>query len=1003
MKKELLLITILLLIIPLIQAEIYIDYQQSTNKNWTNLYMNETHYQDLYLNFSNNSVNNISWYVYAPYYYNLSGFEYFINGLFANTTLLINGTLKINLNNISHLCTIPTSGFAPCAEGDSFLDYGSFMQDKNNDTYAVGLTAGVTGGDIDRHIWLNFTNNLTNTSGDIIWFNWTITNQNTPNSVSTMLCWDYVTNNFVQLGQKRQGGTYPVADNLTWSNITPENCWKNQAIIFYDVNFNQRNGDVIELRDFGIYVNSSIISSPPITSYQGDFFVAENVTTYEGIWTGWDNIDISGQAYCVNPSYATDNKLDTATDIVANHYAIFYINFTIIPECAYNLSWKYNGLYAGALKMYCQNPINNLWYAFTDDSLNGSHYLVNESYVVPENCTQDGYLRINMSVQSHLNHFYLYEMWATMRNCSGSILTPSYPFSIDYCHNVSVYEDGMLLYNFGDVNNSDFKSSIHIPSLYNNTIYVQNSTKSNLSNRIKLDFSSNSTGNMSVFVNKLIYKWNYSINYSTNIYDKQPNTFILNITGREFYQEGNLTIWNGFDNFTYPATRYIDGNYTIFTSSFTYNYTNSSAKNLKAWFNVFFNNSPISWTEQQVYPLNMSMFFNQINYLNLTAYKLQINNCSQTNASIIYNVTIMGEDNLSALTTRLFAQFIMYNSTDESNSVNYTFNLSGSSNYAFCLESDLKIFVNTYMVSISNQSQPYYAFRDYVKQGNVTQIYLYNFDSYTGTSYLQLDLRNRNNFATFPNVIVKLLRFYNDINTWKVVQYDKSDTFGSAIFDIYQNDVKYRLLFFDKDNHLLNSSNDLRFLCTNYFCQATFILPPYTGTSPRPSLRVWDNSESQEFNLTKVLNVSWVDDMGIATSIRIEISKNVFTGNQMVCNQTMIGNAGFYACNLSGIEGEVFLKVYATASPETQLLGKWIKVISAKLSQLIGTNEGAFWSVGLFITIVGAGAFSPVVAIIMGIFALILISVMGLLSALTITAIIIAIVMGLVIGLKIKR
>jgi hypothetical protein len=72
------------------------------------------------------------------------------------------------------------------------------------------------------------------------------------------------------------------------------------------------------------------------------------------------------------------------------------------------------------------------------------------------------------------------------------------------------------------------------------------------------------------------------------------------------------------------------------------------------------------------------------------------------------------------------------------------------------------------------------------------------------------------------------------------------------------------------------------------------------------------------------------------------------------------------------------------------------------LSAHLDPKEGAVWTVALVLVIAGIGFISPVGVILATIFALIVSYAFGMLSALTLGGVMVAVVIGLVIGLKVK-
>lgn len=222
---------------------------------------------------------------------------------------------------------------------------------------------------------------------------------------------------------------------------------------------------------------------------------------------------------------------------------------------------------------------------------------------------------------------------------------------------------------------------------------------------------------------------------------------------------------------------------------------------------------------------------------------------------------------------------------------------------------------------------------------------------------------------------------------------DESGDYGLVFFNIREENTDYRLLYYDRSNNLLLTTSSMKFSCTSGICELTQKLTPYsasTASTTLPHTITFNNN-------TRVINFSWSSSTD--ATARAVVTRETTTGATTLCDTSATGTSGNIYCNTTGYTG-VFTatlrkdgNIKATAyidSPDTQLFNFVDKV------------EGAIWSFAIMLTVMGFGLFSPVGVIIAAIFGLAVIYFMGLLNAVTLTFIIIASVIGIAIGIKVR-
>jgi hypothetical protein len=339
----------------------------------------------------------------------------------------------------------------------------------------------------------------------------------------------------------------------------------------------------------------------------------------------------------------------------------------------------------------------------------------------------------------------------------------------------------------------------------------------------------------------------------------------------------------------------------------------------------------------------------------------------------------------------------------EDPSINATFNdnLSASHLYELCLaDVNLELKSNIYIryTMATGFTHRFYLVNNTLN--NVTSNYsLYNFNTTTGISDLRITLRNKATYNYFPEIITKLQRNYISEGVWRNVQYDQSGDFGLIVFNIYEEDIDYRLVFQDRENNLLKITDSMKFACDSGICQIEVLLDPYAASAISPDLIHTLTYNNDTGNIT----LAWEDPTGSTSSVRLDVDKETMTGTAHICDTTQSGDSGTIICDASGYTGEVSARVYSSASPESPVVTEWIKLTAAALSGLLGAAEGALWTFGIMVSVIAFGLISPVASVITTIIGLIAILFLGIFNAITITFVIIAAVLGIAIGIKVRK
>ena len=327
-----------------------------------------------------------------------------------------------------------------------------------------------------------------------------------------------------------------------------------------------------------------------------------------------------------------------------------------------------------------------------------------------------------------------------------------------------------------------------------------------------------------------------------------------------------------------------------------------------------------------------------------------------------------------------------------------------SNNITFCLlDGDANYTFDVYIKYTSDNgfTHNYYLFSEYID--NTTQYdNIYNFNTTTGISTLRITAREQEGYQFKSNAVATLQRKYVDEGVWRNVQMDKSGDFGLLSFHIIEESVDYRLVFSDTDGCILDTTNSMKLSCDDALCELTKILGTCESVSPTDDLNV-------DISLGYVggayyINTTWTDPTGITTALTSDVSKSTSITRTDICSNTTYAADGTVICYIGSYRGSFLVEVSATQSGSNVFVKrKWIDVKPSGLADDLSVKEQTFWTFGIVVTCVMFGLFSPVGPIITMVIGLILSYYLGIMSALTTTAIIVSSVIGLAIGVKVKR
>lgn len=381
-----------------------------------------------------------------------------------------------------------------------------------------------------------------------------------------------------------------------------------------------------------------------------------------------------------------------------------------------------------------------------------------------------------------------------------------------------------------------------------------------------------------------------------------------------------------------------------------------------------------------------------------TVFSIGVDNCT-TFGNKTLTISIWDEDSVNTAITAEVEIEINYFTSNESNFQNYTTKLEGQNSYDICFSLNQTVKTNTYIkyTTAEGFTHRYYIVNETLDPDNVRNATMYNFENTTllDISDLKITVRNKNTYQYFKNVITSLQRRYLSEGVYRVVQMDESGDFGSIFFNILEETTDYKLIFKDRSNNLLKQTEDLKFICTLGLCELTVLLEPYSASSASIPMTI----AYQVNNVTNNLTLGWEASSGNDNTVRLLVKKETMTDTVTICDVTQTGISGNTSCDLSNYQGEVYVYVEANGDVE---VSEWFGLNITNLGSFIGEQEGAIWTFIIILTTMMFGLFSPAGSVITGIIGLVIVFFLGIFTPLTLTFIIVAIILGILIGVKVR-
>jgi hypothetical protein len=442
------------------------------------------------------------------------------------------------------------------------------------------------------------------------------------------------------------------------------------------------------------------------------------------------------------------------------------------------------------------------------------------------------------------------------------------------------------------------------------------------------------------------------------------NSGVFNIVDSELTEGNivnmNLTIDASYINSTNATITF---NNTLYYPSIHFSNSTLVKYNLSISAPYVTNNTLMyGWANYSVNGVNFNSDIENITIKDLTSITVAVD-CNDT-AVRFY---VVDEENFTSLSATV-AYNIKYGTTNTTSEEMYG-KLTGVSNFSICINStaspnytigyaEFDYSTNGYV------DRRYYLYDDTVLTNQTNNITLYDLASAVQTSF-KLDVED-SSLNPYVGYYTQLLRWYPDLNEYRVVDMGKTDQSGTTVIHVRTEDVDYRVGVYETDGTLIKLDSPTRMICLVDPCTYTLKVTPedvdYTSFLGVDGLLTYNAT-------SKIFRYVYSDSSQKTSGMNLTVYKDTGTSTITVCSDSAASYTGVLTCDISAYQSGTFRAVVKrSASPETPIAQKIINMLSSSLS-------GGFtlWlSILIGIPVIFVFAFaSPTVAIIGGVVALI--------------------------------
>ena len=561
---------------------------------------------------------------------------------------------------------------------------------------------------------------------------------------------------------------------------------------------------------------------------------------------------------------------------------------------------------------------------------------------------EDGSFNLKLYGQDSLGKWGLNDSISFVMDTTAPIVNISFPpNSTIFISNISTYNvsiNSSITDNLGLASCSLFNGTANISLDCGSNITLKLGEGWHTIIRYATDGAGNEASNSTTF---FINYYRYQVNFTDGILEGETDEIIFNFTATQINEVSAILQYN---NTNYTMVGSSNGTYARFSYNVTLPFISAST----------------------LIPLKIYYSFNDVNYSTLSY-----------NQSVYYITPLEVAETCSA---GLNSAMCFYfndekNLSNQNVTLNYNFGfgisnttskysygtLASINKFCLCINSTLynNYTLGTGEIQYSSTGfidRRFYTFSSQRLTNQTINNSLYMLLNTEATSFL-FEFQDTSLFP-YVNKYTSLMRWYPDLNEYKIVEMAKTDDKGQTIMRVEVEDVDYRVGLYEQNGSIIKLLNPVRFACLSSPCTYASLVQDSTSDYTR----IFGVQSDINYNSTNnIWTFTWNDPSQNTKSMRFLVTRERGDGSVTICDTSSSGFTGVITCDSSGYTGTLQALAFRTASPEIPINRKLLNTDTKVLSSSIGL----FISLILFLTLALIGIWSPVASIILGLVGLI--------------------------------
>ncbi|MDI6738156.1 MAG: hypothetical protein QME12_06625 [Nanoarchaeota archaeon] len=418
-------------------------------------------------------------------------------------------------------------------------------------------------------------------------------------------------------------------------------------------------------------------------------------------------------------------------------------------------------------------------------------------------------------------------------------------------------------------------------------------------------YAVDTAGNMNSSVTSVYLNlYNYSVDYQPYVVQNKETTISFYLSATDTTQYNATLVYNGT---AHTMTEYYNPLYKLLKYTFTTPSVNATTA-YPFYINFSLDNEIIKTT----------------NY-NQTVQAIPALTIAQSCSTAFFRFALFNEGNLSSLNGTFEYNFKHgLENTDKKETYG---TITNSHQIEICTNfslSDHWIISYGEIIYYSSEYEPrrYYIYNGTYVSTSAQNISLYDIQTADSTTF-QLTAETTS-LRAYINKYINLLRWYPNLNTYKTVEMGKTDEKGQTLIHVKSADADYRIGLYEHNGSLIKLVEPTRFLCLTSPCSYTIQVSPsdldytsllgiqYTFTFS-PTTNIWTFTYSDPSMRTSTMNMT--------------IYKITGTSIYPICNNFYSGYVGVLTCNTTGYTGNLKGVVQRMSSPAQTLVSKLVSIL----------------------------------------------------------------------------